>query len=129
MDKIKQSEYDFGNKFLIPELEIAELKIQSDEEEQRGSKRDEEMVKIIMWVLGRDKISASQIMNRFSMGNRAYNIIDRLCEMGLVAEKFSNQQRKVLPKSVDDISEELMDFLSDHGVFSEEIKSAIDNAG
>ncbi len=129
VDKIKQSEYDFGNKFLIPELEIAELQIQSDEEEQRGSKRDEEMVKIIMWVLGRDKISASQIMNRFSMGNRAYNIIDRLCEMGLVAEKFSNQQRKVLPKSVDDISEELMDFLSDHGVFSEEIKSAIDNAG
>jgi len=129
VDYVKAKEYDLGNKFLIPEPEKIEPVMQISGDLVEANKENEELANIIIWALGRDKISASQIMDRFSMGNRAYNIIEKLCEMGLVAEKFSNQQRKVLPKSVDDIPEELMDFLLGQGVSFEEIESAIDNAG
>lgn len=127
LDDIKAKKYDFANKFTIPELEIAESPGQSNDEEEQGSHRDEELAEIIIWTLGRDKISASQIMNCFAMGNRAYGIVAQLCQMGLVEEKHANQQRSVLPQSLKDVPDEVWRFLQNCGYTEDMVAETIRN--
>ena len=59
------------------------------------------------------------------MGNRANEIMDRLCEFGLISEKFANQPRKVLPQSVEDIPGKVMFFLTRWGKSAEDIAVAL----
>ncbi len=86
-----------------------------------------ELASIILWTLSRESISTLQIQKQFHMGNRASGIIDYLCEKNLITEKFSNQPRAVLPMSVDDISEEIFNFLSRNGISVDEINTAINS--
>ena len=58
------------------------------------------------------------------MGNKAYAIVDKLCEMGLVSEKFSNQPREVLVHSANDISPETISLLERHGYTLDQIDGA-----
>lgn len=61
------------------------------------------------------------------MGNRADDIMNTLCKMGVVSEKFANQPRQVLPKAVEDIPQEVVDFLTSNGVSIEEIAGQFTN--
>lgn len=83
---IKKRDYDFDNKFSIPEFEISELPMQICENGDKMCDVDREIAQIIIWILGLDTVSASKIMAHFAMGNRAYDIIKQLYEMGLIAE-------------------------------------------
>lgn len=112
---VKAKEHDFGNKFLIPELNTSEITTQLCEDVEKERDKDEELTKIIIWALGRDKISASQIMSNFSMGNRAYGIVDQLCEMRLVSEQFSKQPREVIPVFIEDLLPEVVSLLDKYG--------------
>ena len=59
------------------------------------------------------------------MGNRANKIMDKLCEFGLISEKFANQPRTVLSQSIEDISDEVMSFLKRQGKSAEDVAEAI----
>ena len=59
------------------------------------------------------------------MGNRADTIIDKLCELGLLSEKFSNQPRRVLPQSVEDAPQTVMDLLTCRGVSIDDVAAAL----
>ena len=125
---IKNAEHDLSSKFLIPEYDLLEQKIQETEDFEDSDDlqgRTKELADIIMWALGRDTISASQIMDRFSMGNRAYDIVEKLFEMGLITEKFANQPRTVLPRSVENLSETVVKLLESHGYLREDISNVI----
>lgn len=124
---VKAKEHDFSNKFLIPELNTSEVETQVCENVEKVYDKDEELAKIIIWILAQDKISASQIMAHFTMGNRAYDIVEQLYGMGLVAEKFSNQPRKVLPQSVQDVSNEVQALLQNCGYTEDMVAETIRN--
>lgn len=125
---IKNAEHDLSRKFLIPEYDSSEQKIQEAEDFEDSDDlqdRTKELADIIMWALGRDTISANQIMDRFSMGNRAYDIVEKLFEMRLITEKFANQPRTVLPRSVEELSEDVVKLLENHGYLCEDVSNAI----
>lgn len=124
---VKVKEYDFSNKFLIPELDTPDVATQVWEDVEKVCDKDEELAKIIIWTLGRDKISASQIMSHFSMGNRAYDIVHQLCEMGLVSEKFANQQRIVLPQLLESVPDDVWVFLQNCGYTEDMVAETIQN--
>lgn len=126
VSQIKMSCHGAENKFQIndmneqnsnPQIPVDIASVHS------SSKQREEKVlaDIIMWSLKRDNISANQVQDRFRMGNKAYAIVDRLCEMGLVSEKFANQPREVLIHSVNDLSSETVGLLERHGYTPEQI--------
>lgn len=125
VNSIKGRDYDFDNKFIISEFEISELPLQISENEDKVYDKDKEIAQIIVWMLAQDKISASQIMSHFSMGNRAYDIVEQLCEAGLVSEKFSNQPRKVLSQSLESVPDKVMEFLQSHGYTADMVREAI----
>lgn len=127
---IKNAEHDLSSKFLIPEYDPSKQIVQEVEDFEDSDDlqaRTKELADIIIWTLGRDTVSASQIMNRFSMGNRAYDIAEKLFEMGLITEKFVNQPRKVLPQSAEELSETVMQFLQSNGFSSEDVSDAFVN--
>ena len=128
VDYIKSAEHDLSSKFLIPEYDPSEQIVQEIEDFEDSDDlhdRTKELADIIMWILERDNVSASQIMNRFSMGNRAYDIVEKLFEMGLITEKFANQPRTVLPRSVENLSEAVVKLLESCGYLREDISNAI----
>jgi hypothetical protein len=84
-----------------------------------------ELIDIILWTLNRNTLSVSQIKTQFHMGNRADDVMDKLFNMGLVSEKFSNQPRTVLPKVFEDVPTEVIKFLTTNGINEDEIKEAI----
>lgn len=125
---IKSAEHDLSSKFLIPEYDPSEQMIQEIEDFEDSDDlhdRTKELADIIMWALGRDSISANQIMDRFFMGNRAYDIVEKLFEMGLITEKFANQPRTVLPRAVEELSEDVVKLLENHGYLREDISNVI----
>lgn len=122
VNSIKERDYDCDNKFTIPEFEISELPMQICENEDKVYDKDREIAQVIVWILAQDKISAIQIMSHFSMGNRAYDIVDQLCEMGLVSEQFAKQPRKVIPVCIEDLSPEVVSLLDQYGYGKDQIE-------
>lgn len=93
----------------------------------KGTSQCKELIEIIIWALSRESISTRQIQYQFRMGNRASKIADKLYEFGIIADKFANLPREVLPKSIGDISDKVIDFLSANDVSMDDIISAIEN--
>ncbi len=123
VERVKSAEHDMGNKFVIPELDFPGLLMQATAElgpKSSGRNGRKELVDIIIWTLKHDTISASQIMDKFKMGNRAYSIVEWLFEAGIVSDKNAKQPRKVIPQSFDDISEDVLKLLLNNG-FSDEV--------
>ena len=123
VERVKSAEHDMGNKFVIPELDFPGLLMQATAElgpKSSGRNGRKELVVIIIWTLKHENISASQIMDKFKMGNRAYSIVEWLFEAGIVSDKNAKQPRKVIPQSFDDISEDVLKLLLNNG-FSDEV--------
>lgn len=125
IDQIKLANHDISNKFLIPELGNLSSLTQAVEAPESMQDKKGELAVIILWVLGHDKISASQIMKQFMMGNRANDIVDELYKMEIVSAKFFNQPRKVLPQSVADMPENVLEFLENNGFSAQDVSDAI----
>lgn len=116
-----------ANKFVIPEAATSDYDAVPDAlpgAVQPDSEEEEEFVNIVLWTLEHNAISVEKLKRRFSMGNRANRIMDKLCEAGLVSTKFSNQPRSVLPHSVEDIPDAVMNLLTRGGIPSEEVAMA-----
>lgn len=130
VERIKAAEQDFSNMFVIPDIAesdfLASLSAPVPTDVvQTDSGNEQEFASIILWTLAREEISASQIKQDFRMGNRANEIMDRLCEFGLISEKFANQPRTVLPQSVEDIPGKVMFLLARWGKSAEDIAAAL----
>jgi DNA segregation ATPase FtsK/SpoIIIE-like protein len=135
--RIASANHDFSHKFVIPEIDTAQsLEPESASmsvwvRDSLGGKPSEpdheekELAEIILWTLGQNFISAHQIQQKFSMGNRAKGIMEKIFQMNLVTEKFSNQPRGVIPRSVDEIPAEVMVFLSKNGISVDDVASAL----
>jgi len=128
MKNIMAVSQDLSNKFVIPEfipskdnaiLDILPDTVQDDSELQQ------EFAEIIMWALRNTTVSAEKLKQNFSMGNRASEIMDKLCEWGIVSEKFSKQPRKVLPQAIEDIPDAVLQFLENRGFPAEAVTDAI----
>lgn len=125
---INETNQCLGNKFMILETtaldshtasNMTSKAVQTDSEDER------EFANVIIWTLEQDEISVEKIKHRFSMGNRANGIMGKLCETGLVSEKFANQPRSVLPRSVEDIPDVVLELLMRQGVSAEDVDKAL----
>lgn len=121
VERIREASHDISDKFVIPKFDASEQMVVEVKDSEYVQDPNKELADIIMWVLERDTISSSQIMDRFSMGNRAYVFVKKLFEMGLVTEKFAKQPRKVLPQSIEDLPEEVLKLLLDQGFSAEKV--------
>ena len=89
-------------------------------------KSNRELAEILLWVLGQKKVSILQIQQKFHIGKRASEIVNILYNMGIITEKFSNQPRKVIPNSTDDLNREIICFLERFNYDLEEIEKVFD---
>ena len=127
VDRIKLVEHDLSHKFLIPikEPECSGLPAENRLSVQaKNQNADQEFVKIALWTLEHSTISTEQIKESFAMGTRAREVIDRLCEVGLITGKNANQPRKVLPQSAEDVPEEVMAIFVSNGISVEDLQEA-----
>jgi S-DNA-T family DNA segregation ATPase FtsK/SpoIIIE len=114
--------HDTGNMFVIPEMEALQLKQVTDALNPTSTSLDQkELAKVIAWALKNESVSKLKIMQEFKMGNRADAVMDALFRMNIVADKNANQPRVVVPKNVEDLSEEAKCILRDNGYAVEDI--------
>lgn len=126
IDQILAHDFDLSQKFVIPEFDPSDVLPSA----QNGSAAlphnngtNKELARIAFWTLQQETVSANKIAAQFRMGNRADAILDRLQEMGIISEKFAKQPRSVLPKSVEDISPSVIEFLTRNGISQEDMAS------
>lgn len=76
------------------------------------SREDQLLSAVIMWALERDKISTNILMKEFHLGwNKAATLVNQLAELGIVDKPEGKQARRVLPGIIQDLSEELIEFM------------------
>jgi len=130
MSLISSKIRDLNNKFVIPKSELPPPLLSgfiSVKEESINIDAQKELAEIIMWTLQQTIMSAEKIKNAFKMGNRAYDIIERLENMSIISEKYSNQPRSVIPQTVEDLSEEVISLILNNGFTEEDIENAFHN--
>ncbi len=128
----KRFDYDLSNRFEIPEFDPSVVQIQDPQivdDAPNDRAKDEEFARIIMWVLEHNSISTEKIKQQFHAGNRARDIINRLCEARLISPKNGNQSRQVLVREIDDIPENIMKFLLANGFSLDDIESSLSARG
>lgn len=126
---VKDSTHDLSNKFVIHEIEVFEDNICDFAVADIivDDTKNKELAKIIMWTLSQQKVSAKKLTDVFSMGNRSYDIMNKLCSMNIVSEQHAKQPRKVIPTCIDDISTEVLELLSKYGYSKETVSEVISN--
>lgn len=107
-----------------PETEIDGVVLGNNATEKNN--KNKEVADIALWALEQDAISVRRIQQTFKIGNRAAEIMDALYQMEIVEDKFSNQPRKVIPHSIEDIPTETLEFLMKYGVSENDIVSAFE---
>jgi S-DNA-T family DNA segregation ATPase FtsK/SpoIIIE len=131
--RILSKPHNLKNKFVITDLEMPQSLIGEpdtlDKKTTKLENSNNEMVSIILWTLGRKDIAAYSLKQRFHMGNRAVGVLDQLFKMKLIAAKFANQPRVVIPQRIEDVPDEVMKFLFKNGVSIDNIAAAIQNRG
>lgn len=126
VNQIMANDFALSHKFVIPEFAPSDILPSAQNDSTvllRNNSANKELARIAFWTLQQETVSANKIAVQFRMGNRADAILDRLQEMGIVSEKFSKQPRNVLPKSYEDIPQDVIDFLIRNGVSQEDIAS------
>jgi S-DNA-T family DNA segregation ATPase FtsK/SpoIIIE len=116
LDMLKICESDIGEKISDVEEICAE---------KSKAELEEKLAEIAFLTLGHKKMSASTIKQMAKIGNGANNIIDKLCDMGIVTGKNGNQAREVIPKTFEELGNEAKDLLMKYGYDEENIKKKI----
>lgn len=124
---VKDLNQDDSTAFRIPKYNHSENVLNEVIEllPQRTENKDSEFVKIVLWCLTNSTMSALKIRENFSMGNRADHFMERLTKMGIISEKRNNLPRKVLPESLEELSEEARMFFGTNNIEDEAIVEAI----
>lgn len=77
---------------------------------------------VAMWALGRDCISCNQLCEDFHIGwKRAKNILARLHGLEIVEDVYARLPRMVLPRSIEEISDETVELLKRSGIAKDDI--------
>ena len=83
---------------------------------------------LVIWALGRESISHNMICDTFHIGwKRAKGFLDRLHNLEIAGDMYEKLPRAVLPRDIEDISVETMDFLSKSGISIDDITAAMRN--
>ena len=136
MDMLDNMKFDCGDikrqynevnfePILLPGLNVAIPEANSSNYQDT---HDEMLAKIIMWLLGRDKISNKQIKDYFEMGyDRANTFIKKIELYGLITKgrEGTKLPRVVIPKSMDDIPVKVMELLVRGGYTQDDVKNAL----
>lgn len=120
---VKSSKHDLSNKFVISEMQSNNTCFFDITDVIVDETSSKEFTNIIMWTLSQQKVSANT--DKFKMGNRSYNIMNKLCDMKIVSEQYSKQPRNVIPTCINDISTEILELLSKYGYSKETISEVI----
>ncbi len=83
------------------------------------TKEQKEFAEVVIWALGRDRLTISGLKSQFFMGNRARDIMKELCQAGIVSEPLGNLPRTVLIASMEELPQKILAHLLACG-FSEE---------
>ena len=115
IERVKMVEQDLSVKFVIPEFEVSNsfCQVIGDFDSEDGQKK--ELADIIVWTLPQNTVSAKRIKEKFNMGNRVNDAVERMCKMEIVDKKFAKQARNVIPTAIDDLSEEVICLLEQCG--------------
>lgn len=89
--------------------------------------KERELAEIIAWVLSNQTVSVNQIKQRFSIGNRANDIIETLCSYGLVSEKESNKPRKVLIQRFEELPPAVVALLEKYGYTVDAVATSMEH--
>ena len=99
--------------------------------DSKPSKQDADrrmFAQIMIWALGQNEISCNAVMKAFGYGwNRASDFIDRLYAVGIVGELDAKLPRKVIPQTVDEMSDKIKQFLQNCGYSEDMLAEAIRN--
>ena len=122
-----ESEYNevIFEPILLPRINEA---IPQAESSNHQDTHEEILAKLIIWLLGHDKISNNQIKDHFEMGyNRAKVFLSELESFSLITEpkRGTKLPRVVIPKSMDDISVKVMELLVRCGYTKDDVKNAL----
>lgn len=80
------------------------------------------LIKIILWALVQKSISCNMISENFNVGwRRANGFMKQLHDLGLVGGLDAKLPRRVLPQSIEEVSEKVLDILQSNGVPLEDI--------
>lgn len=117
--KLADKQYDFSNKFIVPERPTNQVHMGYVIPEQPVKRvvNDYDAKELIMWTLEQTKVSSNQLqtMPNFSRNN-AKDFLDMMEEKGFISAQYSNQPRKVIPKVKSDLTEEQLEFLSKYDI-------------
>ena len=130
--RICSKSHDQNTKFVIPAVEKSQFLLTEPEILNSATLKNDnhsELIKIIMWTFGQTDISALQIQKHFHMGNRASGLLEKLSSMDLVAEKFANQPRVVIPTCLEEIPTDVIELLLANGVTEDDIIAAFQSRG
>jgi len=126
IDRINEMNKDREDMFIIPR--IYQTKYESLKQLAGIPARDEEALKfckIMLRVLECDTISAQQLKDEFSMGNRVSTIIGRLFDLGIISGKDGNKARRVLVNDINGINSDAVELLQKNGFSTEDIENAL----
>ena len=131
---LAEQPYDDSNKFVIPEFVPSEYAIDQaiDSIPKRSDDSDEKYAQVLIWTLAQTKVSANALYNALGkiirLGAKKFDpYLDRMCEAGFISEYNGTQPRKVLINSIEDLTEEQMEFLTKYGHTEEQLTKLFDN--
>lgn len=76
------------------------------------SEHELQLAAVIFWAFGKNHISTNLLMAEHHLGwNKAANLVRKLEQLGIVGPPNGKQPRTVRPKRIDDISDELVEFM------------------
>lgn len=127
MEKVNDCNKNYCNQFVIDTFDktLAEIPLENKLVVPLNNEKNKELSEIIVQVLSCNTISAKQLKETFNMGNRANDIMDAMCRLGIISGKNANKPRNVLPITIADISGETLKFLEDNGFSAEIIHKAL----
>ncbi|MDE7477204.1 MAG: hypothetical protein K2M91_04510, partial [Lachnospiraceae bacterium] len=83
-------------------------------------------VEVVLWVLAQKSVSINSIQGELHVGNKYAKIyFQRLQALGVIGDIIEKGRRKVLPQSIEEIPDDLKDFLSHYNVSDDKIMEAI----
>ncbi len=114
------------NNFIIDEYSITEVEEDSSVAEshtldnvrvaEKPSSKDKQLADTIIWALKKQEVSINLLKKESKIGNNtAEALIKKLEDLGIVERTHAKTKRKVLPKSIADLPEELLMFLNENG--------------
>lgn len=83
--------------------------------------------KVVLWVLSQANVSINRIQKECHISNNyAQEFFNKLQSIGIIGDTTEKGRHEVTLKSIEDIPDELKDFLSSQGITDDKIKEAIE---